>query len=88
MGPVCLRPPLLRQNLRSAGDEVLRIEGVLSAFLSYVFNRISPGPDCSGGGSRKEQEEPVAFSKACWEAAEQGERRRTYLALLFHRCHA
>ncbi|CAM9508510.1 unnamed protein product, partial [Hapterophycus canaliculatus] len=51
-------------NFRSAGDEVLRIEGVLSAFLSYVFNRISPGP-----GSR---EEPVAFSKACWEAAEQG----------------
>eukprot|EP00903_Cladosiphon_okamuranus_P016316 g15048.t1 len=52
------------QNLRSAGDEVLRIEGVLSAFLSYVFNRISPGP-----GSK---EEPVPFSKACWEAAEQG----------------
>ncbi|CAM9631247.1 unnamed protein product, partial [Ectocarpus sp. 13 AM-2016] len=71
------------QNLRSAGDEVLRIEGVLSAFLSYVFNRISPGPDCSGGGgSGKQQEEPVAFSKACWEAAEQGERRLTYLASL------
>ncbi|CAN0058261.1 unnamed protein product [Pylaiella littoralis] len=52
------------QNLRSSGDEVLRIEGVLSAFLSYVFNRISPGPGST--------EEPVAFSKACWEAAEQG----------------
>lgn len=45
---------------------MLRIEGVLSAFLSYVFNRISPGP-----GSK---EDPVPFSKACWEAAEQGER--------------
>lgn len=53
------------QNLRSAGDEVLHIEGVLSAFLSYVFNRISPGP-----GSRHEA---AVFSKACWEAAEQGE---------------
>ncbi|CAB1120771.1 unnamed protein product [Ectocarpus sp. CCAP 1310/34] len=63
------------QNLRSAGDEVLRIEGVLSAFLSYIFNRISPGPDCSGGGGGgggKQHKEPVAFSKACWEAAEQG----------------
>eukprot|EP00752_Nemacystus_decipiens_P016060 g14356.t1 len=52
------------QNLRSAGDEVLRIEGVLSAFLSYVFNRISPG--------RGSNQEPVPFSKACWEAAEKG----------------
>lgn len=53
------------QNLRSSGDKILRIEGVLSSFLSYVFNRLSPGP-----GSK---EAPVAFSKACWEAAEQGE---------------
>lgn len=52
------------QNLRSAGDTVLRVEGVLSAFLSYVFNRLSPGPGSS--------EEPVVFSKACWEAAEKG----------------
>lgn len=58
-----------QQNLRSAGDEVLRIEGVLSAFLSYVFNRISPAPGSSV--------QPVAFSKACWEAAEQGLARQT-----------
>lgn len=55
---------MLSQNLRSAGDEVLHIEGVFSAFLSYVFNRLSPGP-----GSKVE---PVAFSRACWDAAEKG----------------
>lgn len=57
------------ENLRSAGDTVLRVEGVLSAFLSYVFNRLSPGPGSS--------EEPVVFSKACWEAAEKGKRCST-----------
>ena len=58
---------LLGQNLRRAGDEVLSIEGVLSAFLSFVFNRVSPGP--------RSKREPVKFSAACWEAAEKGKRR-------------
>ena len=31
------------KHLRDTGDRILRVEGVLSGTLSYIFNSLSPG---------------------------------------------